>query len=83
MSSETNQIQIAFSKSWKRGSKVTEMTGFATVDEACDALLSQNGVLWGLVQVGYPYNWDTVYKYSRTKGLVKFEPYSKEQNAND
>ena len=73
MRGDTNQIQIAFSKSRKRGT-VTEMTGFATVDEACDALLSQNGVLWGLVQVGYPYNWDTVYKYSRTKGLVKFEP---------
>lgn len=72
MSDQNSRIQIAFKDSRKR--KVSEMSGFETVDEACDALLSQSGILWGVVQVGVPYNWNTVYKYSRAKGMVKCGP---------
>lgn len=67
---QDQQIAIAFRG---RGTNIVRMDGFSSVEDACEAILERDGLIWGVVQVGQPFNWKVIYKYSRKYGLRSVE----------
>ncbi len=69
---EDRQIQIAFNNPKKRN-EVIEMCNFETIEDACDMLVEKSPSVWGVVQIGRPFEWQTLYKWSRKYGLRKVD----------
>jgi uncharacterized protein YycO len=76
----SDEIQIAYNNPKKRY-QVIEKVGFTSVEDACDALIDSAPTIWGIVQRGRPYEWQTLYKYSRKYGLRSVEEIEQSKKA--
>ncbi len=92
----SDEIQIAYNDPKDRY-QVIEKVGFASVEDACDALIDSAPTIWGIVQRCRPrigvvkfrghilprisYEYQTLYKYSREYGLRSVEEIEQSEKA--